>query len=258
MVNVQQRTLRAFQQHPLLLFQQVLYHLFSGTNHRPQLLAPLAAKFQHFVGVNRRAAVHPGDDAVFHRYGSQNAVGQLLRGIQQVAHPDAVARDFVNVGGADALSGGADGGVAPGLLLQLVQQDVVGHDDVGAVADKEPAGVDAPLLQARNLPQQHVGVHHHAVADDAGDAGPADARWNQVELELAALVDYGMPGVVAAGVTHHAIGLSGEVIDYLALALVTPLSPDYGVSRHCALLPDAQKLTRKSPPQTGGCGGTCP
>ena len=249
MIEVQQRPLRALQQHPLTLLQQVLHHLFGGTDHWPQPLSPPAAKFQYLVGVHWLAAVHAGDDPILHFHGGLNPVRQLLGGIQQVAHADAVAGCLVHVGRADALSGGANGAPAPGLLLQLVQQDVIGHDDVGAVADEQKAGVDALLLQAGDLPQQHFGIDDHAVADDAGDAGPADAGGNQVQLELAALVHYRMSGVVAAGVAHDAIGLAGKVVNNFALAFVAPLSPDYGVSRHCPVLPDSLESKPKNRPR---------
>ena len=60
-----------------------------------------------------------------------------------------------------------------------------------------------------------------------------------MELELAALVDHRVASVIAAGVADDAIGIAGKVIDYLALALVAPLSSDYGISRHYVQL---QKL----------------
>ena len=41
-----------------------------------------------------------------------------------------------------------------------------------------------------------------------------------------------MPGIVAALETHDDIGLLGEPIDDLALALVAPLRPDYHDIRH--------------------------
>ena len=216
----------------------MLHHLFGGTDHWPQPLSPPAAKFEYFVRVHGVATVHAGDDPVLHLHGGLHPVGKLLGGIQQFAHADAVAGSLVHVGRADPLSGGADGAAAASLLLELIQQNVIGHDDVGAVADEQQAGVDALLLEAGDLPQEHFGIDDHAVSDDAGDARPANAGRHQVELELSTLVDDSVSGVVPAGVSHHAIGLAGKVIDNFTLTLVAPLSPDYGISRHCSVLQD--------------------
>ena len=159
--------------------------------------------------------------------------------VQQIPYSDAVAGDFVNVGRTNALAGSADGAAAAGFLLQLVQQDVIGHDYVGAVADVKPAGINTPLLQSGHFPQQNVGIHHYPIADDAGYSRPANSRRHQVQLEFAAFVHHRVTGVIAAGVADNAIGFTGKVIDHLALTLVAPLSSDYGISRHCAPLQKA-------------------
>jgi hypothetical protein len=53
-----------------------------------------------------------------------------------------------------------------------------------------------------------------------------------MQLECSFIVDYGMPGVVTAGITHYAVNISGKVINNLSLALVTPLAANYGICRH--------------------------
>src|SRR5262249_28664831 len=53
-----------------------------------------------------------------------------------------------------------------------------------------------------------------------------DAARDELELELAMLGDDGVPGVVAALGSDHHVGLLGEEVDELALALVSPLSTD--------------------------------
>jgi hypothetical protein len=77
---------------------------------------------------------------------------------------------------------------------------------------------------------------HHAVADVAGDALPEDARGNEVQDGLLAADHQGVAGVVTALETHHALGVVGEPVDHLALALVAPLgADDYDVLAHLAV-----------------------
>ena len=114
----------------------------------------------------------------------------------------------------------------------MVQEDVVGHDEVGPLADQEGAGVDAPGGEHFQFFQEYIGVHHHAVAYYPVDVGPADARRDQVKQELAHVVDHGVARVVAAGVTDNTVDAGGKVVDDLSFTLVAPLATDYGVSRH--------------------------
>ena len=134
--------------------------------------------------------------------------------------------------GADTAAGGADGAGAAGLLLQGVEHYVVGHNDVGPLAYVHFGGINAAAAQHIHFLGQDVGIHHHAVADDAVDFRPADAGRHQVKLKFALFVDYGMAGVVAAGVAHDAVYLAREVVNDLSFALVAPLSPNHGVCRH--------------------------
>jgi hypothetical protein len=53
-----------------------------------------------------------------------------------------------------------------------------------------------------------------------------------VELELLAVADDGVAGVVPALEADHDVGLLREQIHDLALALIAPLGPDYHHSRH--------------------------
>ena len=48
-----------------------------------------------------------------------------------------------------------------------------------------------------------------------------------MELELLAVADDGVTGVVAALKAHDGVGLLGEQVRELALALIAPLGADY-------------------------------
>ena len=54
---------------------------------------------------------------------------------------------------------------------------MVGHDQVGVVADEQPAADgDAGRLELADLVHERHRVDDDAVADDAGDVGMEDAR----------------------------------------------------------------------------------
>ena len=137
---------------------------------------------------------------------------------------------------ADAAAGGAEGALAACLLLEAVEEDVVGHDDVGAVADLEAVEVDAAGAEALDLLAEDVGVDDDAVADDGDGLGPEDAGGDQVELELALGVEDGVACVVAPGEAGDDVGVAGEVVDDFPLALVAPLATDDGVCRHAFII----------------------
>src|SRR5256885_14284313 len=144
----------------------------------------------------------------------------------QVSDPEAYAADLVGVGGADAAPGGAEAVIASHLFFELVEEGVVAHDHVGALADDEVLGLDAALSELGDLFEEDDRVDDDAVADDAGAVGIENAARDELEFELAVLGDDGVARVVAAlGADDH-VGLGGEVVDDLALALVAPLAAD--------------------------------
>src|SRR5215472_12987440 len=144
----------------------------------------------------------------------------------EVADPKADSPDLVGVCGTDAAPGGAQPVVAARLLFELVEEGVIAHDQVGALADDQVAWLDAAFAELLDLADEDTRVGDHAVADDARDVGMQDAARDELELELAMLGDDGVPGVVAALGSDHHVGLLGEKVDQLALAFVSPLSAD--------------------------------
>jgi hypothetical protein len=141
-------------------------------------------------------------------------------GPNEVAGPYADPGHLVLVAGTDPPGGRPDLAAAELLLPPLVERDVVREDHVGQQADlelrvvrKEPA-----LLQPVDLREEHLRVDHHAVADDAPLPRMEDARGDEVEDELLALDDEGVPGVVASRRANDRVGEFGIDVDDLALA----------------------------------------
>src|SRR5262249_18916457 len=85
---------------------------------------------------------------------------------------------------------------------------------------------------------QRARREHHPVADIAGHALAENSGGNEVQHRLLPADDEGMPGVVPALKAHHALGMVGEPVHDLALALVAPLGADhYDVLAHLLALP---------------------
>ncbi len=100
-----------------------------------------------------------------------------------------------------------------------------GHEDLGAVAEEQPAphGHSA-RLDVVDLLEEDLGVDDDAVTDDAGFIGVEDAGGDEVQLELAQLVDDGVPGVVGGGVPGDDLGLLRQQVYHSALTFVPPLA----------------------------------
>src|SRR6266478_2854086 len=93
----------------------------------------------------------------------------------EVADPKADAADLVRIGGADAAPRGAQAVVSPYFLFELVEERVVAHDHVSALADDEVLGLDATLSQLGDLLEEDDRDDDDAVADDAGAVRVEDA-----------------------------------------------------------------------------------
>jgi hypothetical protein len=153
-------------------------------------------------------------------------LGKTL-GTQQVLQAQAAARHLVFVGWTDAAPGGADFLRALGCLAGDVKCLMVGQDQRAGFRDAQARiGIDSSGLELVEFLDQRVGREHHAVADIARDAFAQDARGHQVQDGLFAADDQRMPGVMPTLVAHHGLGVVGQPVDDLALALVAPLGTD--------------------------------
>jgi len=150
------------------------------------------------------------------------------RRVEQVADPDPATAGLVLVGRADAAAGrpGREIRVGLGLLLDAVEQAVVGEDDVCPFGDPD-VGVEPALAEPVDLLEQRHRVHDAAVPEDP-HLPPDGPGGDQRELVLLALVDHGVAGVVPALVPDDDVGGLAEDVDDAALALVAQLGADDG------------------------------
>ena len=152
--------------------------------------------------------------------------------VEQVLDADPEPRGLVGVAGADAAAGGADLQLAELDLARVVEQHVVGHDQVRVGRDPQRAGVDVAAAQIVELVGQDLRVDHDPVADHAQLARVQDARRHQVQLPGLAVADDRVAGVVAALEADDRVRPLGEQVGDLALAFVAPLGADDHDSRH--------------------------
>jgi len=114
----------------------------------------------------------------------------------------------------------------------LVERYVVGHDQVRVGGDEEAVAGHAARLQPVDLLEQDSRVDHDAVADDGSGLLRQHAGRQQVQGVAVLAYDDGMPGVVAALVSHHVVDVVTQQVGGLALALVAPLRAHDHDGRH--------------------------
>jgi hypothetical protein len=132
---------------------------------------------------------------------------------------------FVGVDRGYAPAGGAELLIAQSVLLQAVQQLVVGHADGGAVAYLEMLrrNGDAALTQALNLSLKMLKVDDNAGAQHVHGLVPENAGGQQIHNEFALLVHHGVAGVVAALIADDHVVFLAQQVHHAALALVSPV-----------------------------------
>ena len=157
----------------------------------------------------------------------QNARQALAQGVpvQQVAHADRLLHVLVGVDRRDAAPRRAELLVAQAILLEPVEQLVIGHADRCAVGDLQVLrrDLDARLAQALGLAVEVLKVDDDAGAEDVGGLVAQDAGGHQVHDEFALFVDDRVSGVVAALIADDHVILLAQKVDHAALSLVSPV-----------------------------------
>ena len=187
-------------------------------------------------GAGERVILPAGPKVAGHEAPDARQVGRQARleelGIHQVHDPDPPSGHLVHVGRTDPARGRPEPRLPPLALLELIDQHVVWHDEVRAVADEQAARGDSRRFELIELADKRRRIDHHAVAEQVARRRVEDPRGDQVQLEVAMPIDDGVAGVVAALVAHDEVGVRGEIVDDAALALVTPLGADDGDDGH--------------------------
>ena len=148
--------------------------------------------------------------------------------LEEIDEADARPRHLVLVGRPDAAPRRPDLAFAAQALAREVDRLVVRHDQVRLVADLEArvVGQVAAGAERGQLRDQYLRIDHDAVGDDADLSLMQHARRDQVQHRLLLADEQRVTGVVAAAEAHDDVGVAGEDVDDLALALVAPLHAD--------------------------------
>ena len=136
MINIEQRSLSAFHDHVLAARKRVRDYLVCRPYVLADLIRPSLCLSQNLVDIQRLATVDFGDEFVFELDDRRQGDHQLFK-VQQLTNSDSHARNFVNVRGSDSTPSGANRSRATTLLFQLVEQDVVRHDEMRTVGNSD-------------------------------------------------------------------------------------------------------------------------
>ena len=251
MVEVEQRRLRAFEEHVLAGAQRFVDEQRRIADIRREPLGEAGVLRPDRLEVEAVGLVDALQPEVLLGERDLDLLPQDLR-VEHVLHADADARRLVGVGRPDAASRRADLQVAEPPLRRLVDRDVPRHDQVRVARDDDDRRVDAARGEVVELLEQHLRVDDAAGADHGGLARD-DAARRLADLERLAAGDDRVPGVRAALVAAHDIRVLGEQVDDLALAFVTPLRPDDHGRGHPASLEAPAVGHCASAPASKGC-----
>ena len=166
-------------------------------------------------------------------------LGAERRQVGQIHEADGAAADLVLVGRADAALGGADAGRELPILADRLELAMQRQDQRRVLGDAQIVRRhrDALFPERGDLVEQRLRIDHHAVADDRQLAAAHHAGRQQRQLVGDAVDHQRVAGIVAALEAHDDVGLLGQPVDDLALALVAPLGADYHHIRHQLLIP---------------------
>ena len=223
MIDVEQRALRALQQHRCATN-------YCAVNPQPDILGEwqqsLGELLQHVEGVIHVGPFRPG-------YGRQLNVrvcdaalhepSQPL-GVAQVEHADPTPAELVLIRWSDSPSGRSD--LFAGRAL-TVYQLVIRKHEMGAVAHIQPTfDVDAIGNQLVDLGEQRLDVEHNTVADRAPNTGMKNPARDLVQHERLVADVNCVPRIGPALISNDPVRALRKNIDQLALALVSPLGAD--------------------------------
>ena len=226
MVDVEQGTLRAFEQQVRAGLVRLVQRARHVGNHRTQArhIGQRVVEGLLIVDFRRLQVVFQHEVVVIEVFGQLFSEALL---VQQVGDTDRAARHFVFIGRADALAGGTDLRIATLDFTRQVDRGVVRQDHRRRVRHFQARGdFDADSFELVDFAQHVRHGNDHAVTNVAGDAWTHDARRDQLQRGFHAADDQRVACIVAALEAHHTLGVIGQPIDDLAFTLIAPLGAD--------------------------------
>ena len=100
---------------------------------------------------------------------------------------------------------------------------MIRHEHLRALGNQNLRRREPLLLDGGQLLEEKLDIQRNARAKHVDHAGRAHAAGQKMEGKAAIIIDDGMTGVPTALKTNHNVGLGGQHIGDLALALVAPV-----------------------------------
>ena len=223
--------MRAFNQRPFSVAQHLLDAYFGIGDVGAQVFSGAFEVGDHHLGIERRLAVEANENLVVLGNRIGDDLAEAIR-LDEIGNTDTATRDLVGVGRAIASPGGADFARFPMLLFEAVDDRMVGHNHVRALADQQLVGLDSTRLQVGELANQGGRIDDDSGADDGDALRIENARGNEVQLERAGLCHHGVAGVAAAVGSDDEVALAGQGVSQFAFAFIAPLAAHDNCCRH--------------------------
>src|SRR5712664_248096 len=246
-IDVQHRSLRAFEQHRLPFVQRAVHQFRGVADVSANFFAQLQRLFDFMRKVNIRS-VRAFRQPIFLRHHMRGLLAKHLR-LQQIAHPQAAPRHLVLIRRSDSPRSRANLVRAPRTFRGFVQLPVIRKNQVRAVADVQPPlHLNARFRKRLDFRHQRRRIHHHARSDHRLLLRPQNPARNQLQYITVLPDDDRVPRVVPARHARNVIKRPRKVVHHLAFALVAPLRPHHHHRFHSDSL-----LNHTSAPQSLLC-----
>ena len=224
MIDVKQRTLRAFEQHGRATLECAMNLQADVIGQCQQARRNDVKRRKCFVDISARLAIHQRQtpirirDARFHQRAQPG-------GIAQIEHAHATPRDLVFIRRTNTATSRAN---RLARRAGTVHQLVVRHYEMRALADVQPpAHIDAVGHQCVDFAEEFLGIEHHTVADSASHTRMHDAAGDLVQHNFLVTDVHRVAGVGTTLIAHHPVGAFGQHIHQLAFPFITPLGTNH-------------------------------
>ena len=124
--------------------------------------------------------------------------------------------------------------LAEALLFQLIEEDMIRHDELCAVGDADLRRRDIVLLQHFKFLLECIGVECSACTDDIDRILLEDTRGANMQGIFAVLIDDRMAGIGTALKANDIIRIGCEDIGQFTLAFIAPVSAYYCSNHNAA------------------------
>ena len=195
----------------------------------------LHQSFIYFFGVESRFVVEVLEEGVLDRADVLDFGAEFFFVHEEFVDLEADLRVLVRIARRDARFRGAERAAREPLLLVSVEQDVIGHQDLGAVRYHQLRRGNASFFKPLQLFEQLRDVERHSVSQNAGDMTIEYSGREKMESELSVFVLYRVSGVASSLEADDYVRLSGEHVGDLSFSFVAPVGAYYCFD-HCLIL----------------------